>query len=75
MHVCLLWLGRAGAALGVVLSLVAVFARLSGSYQLGTFQVLTLLQAGTAAMVMACLAYVASLAESPSLMPRSRHSG
>ena len=65
MHGMLLWIGRVAGLLGVGLSVVAGAARLSGSYQLGNFQALTLLDAGTAAMVMGCLAYLASLAERP----------
>jgi hypothetical protein len=65
MHAMLLWIGRVTGLLGVGLSAVAGAARLGGSYQLGSFQSLTLLDAGTAAMVMGCLAYVASLAERP----------
>ena len=65
MHGMLLWIGRVTGLLGVGLSVVAGAARLSGSYQLGSFQALTLLDAGTAAMVMGCLAYIASLAERP----------
>ena len=63
MQVFLLWIGRLAGALGVLLSAVAVLTRLAGSYQLGSFQALTLLQGGTAVMVLACLAYVASSAE------------
>ena len=44
-------------------TVASVAARLAGKYQLGTFQSLTLLDAGTAGMVLACLAYVAVLAE------------
>ena len=63
MHGMLMWIGRGSGLLGVGLSMVAIAARLSGSYQLGSFQALTLLEAGTTAMVMGCLAYLASLAE------------
>ena len=63
MHVLLLWIGRLAGSVGVLLCTVAGFARLSGTYQLGNYQVLTLLDAGTAIMVAACLAFVASLAE------------
>lgn len=63
MHVFLLWIGRLAGTAGVLLTAVAVLLRLTGSYQLGSFQVLTLLQAGTTAMVMACLGYIASSAE------------
>ena len=63
MHVFLLWIGRLAGTGGVLLTAVAVLLRLSGTYQLGSFHVLTLLQAGTTAMVMACLGYLASSAE------------
>jgi len=59
----LLWIGRLSGAVGVLLTAVSVGARLAGKYQLGSFQLLTLLDAGTAGMVMACLAYIAVLAE------------
>lgn len=63
MHGMLMWIGRLAGLLGVALSAVAVTARVAGIYQLGSFQALTLLEAGTAAMVMGGLAYVAALAE------------
>ena len=63
MHGMLMWIGRLAGLLGVVLTGIAVAARLAGTYQLGSFQALTLLDAGTAAMVMGGLAYVAALAE------------
>ena len=59
----LLWIGRLSGAVGVLLTAVSVGARLAGKYQLGSFQSLTLLDVGTAGMVMACLAYIAVLAE------------
>ena len=59
----LLWIGRVSGAVGVLLTVASVAARLAGKYQLGSFQSLTLLDAGTAAMVMACLAYIAAMAE------------
>lgn len=65
MHGILLWIGRVAGSLGVVLSAVAIATRFAGSYQLGSFQALTLLDAGTSAMVVGCLAYVTSLAERP----------
>ena len=40
----------------------AVLGRLAGHFLVGGFQVGTLMQAGTAAMVFACLAYVALIA-------------
>jgi len=44
---------------------LAVAGRLSGAYWLGGFQIGTLLQAGMAAMLAACLAYLVALAEQP----------
>ena len=63
MRALLLWVGRLSGAAGVVLCAVAIAARLSGLYHLGGFQVVTLLQAGTTAMVAAALAYVAAIAD------------
>jgi hypothetical protein len=63
MHGMLMWIGRVASLLGVGLCAVAIAVRASGGYQLGSFQALTLLDAGTAAMVMGCLAYIASFAE------------
>ena len=41
------WAARIAGLIGVVLSLVAGLSRLSGRYQLGTYQAITVLQAGT----------------------------
>jgi hypothetical protein len=49
---------------GVVVSTVAVLARMSGAFHVGSFEASTLLLGGIAAMVMGCLAYVAAMAES-----------
>lgn len=59
----LLWTGRAGGVVGVLLCTVAVIVRLGGAYTLGRFQVVTLLLGGMAAMLVGCLGYLASLAE------------
>ncbi|MGA8055394.1 MAG: hypothetical protein WCA12_16310 [Burkholderiales bacterium] len=63
MDTLFLWIARLSGIVGIALSFGAVLTRLRGSYWLGDFQAGTLLQAGTAAMVLACLAYVAVLAE------------
>jgi len=63
MEALQLWAARIAGVAGVVLSLVAVFARLAGKFWVGSVQTGTLLQAGVAAMVAGCLAYVALLAE------------
>jgi hypothetical protein len=47
----------------VLVSTVAVLARASGSFHVGNFEALTLLQAGIAAMVVGCLAYITSMAD------------
>jgi hypothetical protein len=65
MEKLLLWVGRLAGLAGVSVVLVAVFARGRGSYLVAGLQVGTLLQAGIAAMVVACLAYLAYLAERP----------
>ena len=57
------WAARIAGLIGVVLSLVAGLSRLSGRYSLGTYQAITVLQAGTAMMVLSCLLYLASTAE------------
>jgi hypothetical protein len=63
MQLGLLWAGRALGVTGMALTAAAVVTRAGGAYQLGGFQAVTVLTAGTAAMVGACLAYVAMLAE------------
>ena len=65
MQALLLWIGRLAGVIGVIGCASASFARLGGTWSIGSFQVGTLLQAGTAAMVLGCLAYCASLAERP----------
>ena len=57
------WAARIAGVMGVVLSVVAGLSRLSGRYEVGNFQALTVLQAGTTAMVLSCLLYLASIAE------------
>ena len=61
----LLWIGRLGGVVGFAITVIAVVARLQGSFLLGSFQVGTLLLAGIAGMVIGCLAYAAALAERP----------
>lgn len=63
MENLLLWIGRLGGVVGVVLCAVAVLARIGGAYVLAGFQVGTLLLAGMAAMLVGCLGYLAALAE------------
>jgi hypothetical protein len=63
MQLGLLWAGRTLGVVGTALTAVAVATRLGGAYEVGAFQALTVLNAGVAAMVGGCLAYVALLAE------------
>jgi hypothetical protein len=63
MRDLLLWIGRLGGIVGVLMCAVAVFARYRGTYNVAGFQVGTLLLAGIATMVVGCLAYVAFMAE------------
>lgn len=65
MQALLTWIGRVAGIVGVAVAGLAVVGRLGGAYWLGGFQVGTLLQAGMASMLVACLAYVAAIAESP----------
>lgn len=58
----LLTLGTVAGLGGVLLCVVAVAVRLSGSYWLAGMQVGTLLLGGTAAMTAGCLAFLAVLA-------------
>lgn len=64
----LMWVGRLAGLAGALLCGVAGAARLSGAYQLGSYQALTVLDAGTALMVMGGLAYAAALAESRAVL-------
>ena len=57
------WIARLAGIAGVVVMALAVLGRLAGAYLLGSFQVGTVLQGGMAATLVACLAYLAALAE------------
>jgi cell division protein FtsX len=61
----LLWIGRLGGIIGVILCAVAILARLRSVYNVAGFQVGTFLLAGVAAMVVGCLGYLAAIAERP----------
>lgn len=63
MEKLLLWMGRVGGLVGVMLCAFAVVLRLRGQFSLGGFQVGTLLLAGMAAVLVGCLGYAASVAE------------
>ena len=61
----LMWAARIAGVAGVAATVIAFVGRLSGSYWVAGFQVGTVLQAAMAAMLVACLAYLAALAERP----------
>lgn len=59
----MLWMARGAAFVGALLCAVAVLVRLSGAYTLGSFQIGTVLIAGMAAVLLACLGYLVVLVE------------
>ena len=61
MNDLMLWLGRVAGVVGLLLCLVAVGARVSGYYFLGSFQLGTLLQAGTAGLAAGCFGLLLSM--------------
>lgn len=63
MKSLLIWAARLAGTAGVALIGVAVLARIAGAYWLGGVQIGTVLQAGMAATLVACLGYLAALAE------------
>ena len=62
MNDSMLWIGRAAGVVGLLLCAVAVGARFAGQYFIAGYQVGTVLQAGTAAMIAGCLAFLWALA-------------
>ena len=70
METLLLWIGRLAGLAGIALCTFAVLVRLAGLWHLGTFQVGTLLEVGMAGMLLACLAYLSTLAEGAALRRR-----
>jgi hypothetical protein len=65
MQTVLLWIGRLAGLLGALLAIAAALIRISGRYYAGGFQIGTLLQAGIAMVVLACLVYLIILVEYP----------
>ena len=61
MKSALVWIGRVAGAIGVAICALGSVARVTGHYTVGSYQVGTLLLAGTAAMVAGCLALVWAL--------------
>ncbi len=63
METLLIWTARITGLAGVVFYVIAGAVRLSGAYWLGGFQVITLLQAGVASMVLGCFCLLMVLLE------------
>ena len=61
----LTWIGRLAGCLGILVCAIALLARITGTWAVGGIQIGTLLQLGMAAMILACLAYCADVAERP----------
>jgi hypothetical protein len=63
MNTVLMWAARIAGFVGIAATGVAVAGRVSGNHWLAGFQVGTVLQAGMAAMLVACLGYLVALTE------------
>ena len=61
MQTLLLWTGRIAGVLGLVICVVAIAVRMSGTYWAVGLQVGTLLQAGMALMLLGCLGFLSYL--------------
>jgi hypothetical protein len=65
MHVLLIWIGRIAGLAGVALCAVALVSRAANTWNIGSYNIGAIFQAGLAGMLLACLAYAAHLAERP----------
>ena len=63
MENIVIWIGRLGGLVGVLMCVAALALRAGGDYWLGGIQLGTLLQGGIAAMVLACLCHLVVLTE------------
>ena len=59
------WAGRIVGTVGLALCAVAIAARAAGMFVLGSLQVGTVFQGAMAALLIACVAYLAVIAERP----------
>ena len=66
MQTLLMWIARLAGLFGITKIAIAFGARLAGAYWLAGLQTGTILQAGMAAALVACLGYLAILVERPS---------
>ena len=65
MHGLLIWIGRIAGLLGFLLCAVAFLSRAANTWNLGSYNIGAILQAGLTGMLLGCLAYAAHLAERP----------
>jgi hypothetical protein len=65
MEVLLLWIGRLAALGGILMCALAAYGRLTGAYFAAGFQIGTLLMAGMALMIAACIALLLVLTGRP----------
>jgi hypothetical protein len=63
MQTLLMWIGRVAGLAGFALCAVAFVARATNTWNLGSYNIGAILQAGVAGMLLGCLAYAAYLAE------------
>ncbi len=63
MKTAMLWIGRLAGVSGALVCATSLAVRFGDVYYLGGIPVGTLFNAGTAAMVFGCLAYLSVLAE------------
>jgi hypothetical protein len=63
MEALLLWIGRVAGISGAVVCGLAGGIRLTGQHWFGGFQLATLLEAGMALMVLACLCFLTLLTD------------
>lgn len=63
MRYLIRWIARAFALGGLLLCAGAILARANSAFTVGPFQTGTLLLAGVAALVLACLSYLVLLVE------------
>ena len=72
MHAMLIWIARIAGLAGVALCAVAFLARAANVWNIGSFNIGAILQAGLAGMLLGCLAYAAYVAERPAVSPAER---
>ena len=72
MHAMLIWIARIAGLAGFALCGVAFVARAANVWNIGSYNIGAILQAGLAGMLLGCLAYAAYVAERPEVTPAGR---